>query len=83
MNEAALLQQLSFSVKYLDCNVSGYQELRGILISEMELVSPRLRSSLYSTDSHPRKNINPIQVINVNLGFSKNLALPFYVVRKF
>ena len=26
-------------------------------------------SSLYAGDSHWRKNINPIQVINVNLGF--------------
>ena len=31
-------------------------------------------SALYSRDSYRRKRINPIQVINVNLGFSKNLA---------
>ena len=65
------------SVKYLDCNVSGYQEWRGILISQMGLVSHSSgagRSGGRTIRGHRRKNINPIQVINVNLGFSKNLA---------
>ena len=32
------------------------------------------RSGGRDNSGHRRKNINPIQVINVNLGFSKNLA---------